>query len=78
MPTTTEYGLSGGIYTTNLARAFRVAKAMRTGSVGINGYTVMPNSPAGGVKASGVGREGGYATIESFTETKTVILNLDP
>jgi aldehyde dehydrogenase (NAD+) len=74
----TEYGLSGGIYTTNLARAFRVAKAMRTGSVGINGYTVMPNSPAGGVKASGVGREGGYATIESFTETKTVILNLDP
>lgn len=72
-----EYGLSGGIYTTDLTRAFRVAKAMRTGSIGVNGYSVMPNSPAGGIKRSGVGREGGWATIDEFTETKTVMLNLD-
>ncbi|QKS02145.1 aldehyde dehydrogenase [Sphingomonas sp. CL5.1] len=72
-----DYGLSGGIYTTDLTRAFRVAKAMRTGSVGVNGYSVMPNSPAGGIKRSGLGREGGWATIEEFTEVKTVMLNLD-
>lgn len=71
-----EYGLSGGIYTTDLTRAFRVAKAMRTGSVGINGYSVMPNSPAGGIKRSGMGREGGWATIEEYTESKTVMVNL--
>lgn len=70
------YGLSGGLYTTNLARAFRVARAMRTGSIGINGYSVMPNAPAGGVKGSGMGREGGWASIEAFTELKTVIVNL--
>ena len=72
-----DYGLSGGIYTTDLTRAFRVAKAMRTGSIGINGYSVMPNSPAGGIKRSGLGREGGWATIEAFTEVKTVMLDLD-
>jgi len=77
MANDSDYGLSGGIYTTDLSRAFRVAKAMRTGSVGINGYSVMPNSPAGGIKRSGLGREGGWATIEEFTETKTVMLNLD-
>ena len=72
-----EYGLSGGIYTTDLSRAFRVARMMRTGSVGVNGYSVMPNSPAGGIRRSGIGREGGWTTIEAFTELKTVMLNLD-
>lgn len=72
-----EYGLSGGIYTTDMSRAFRVARAMRTGSVGVNGYSVMPNSPAGGIRRSGIGREGGWTTIEAFTELKTVMLNLD-
>jgi aldehyde dehydrogenase (NAD+) len=72
-----EYGLSGGIYTTDLSRAMRVASAMRTGSIGINGYTVMPNSPAGGIKGSGLGREGGRTTIEAHTELKTLIINLD-
>ena len=72
-----QYGLSGGIWTSDLSRAFRVGRAMRTGTVGINGYSVMPNSPAGGVKNSGLGREGGWTTIEAFTELKTMILNLD-
>lgn len=70
------YGLAGGIYTTHIGRALRVAKAMRTGAVGINGYSVMPNSPAGGVKQSGLGREGGWAAIEAYTELKTVMVNL--
>ncbi|RKJ95131.1 aldehyde dehydrogenase family protein [Alicycliphilus denitrificans] len=71
-----EYGLSGGIYTTDLSRAFRVAREMRTGTVGVNGYSAMPNSPAGGIKRSGLGREGGWTTVEEFTELKTVMLNL--
>ncbi|WP_419913899.1 aldehyde dehydrogenase family protein [Hoeflea sp.] len=71
------YGLAGGLYTADLSRAFRVAKKMKTGAVGINGYSVMPNSPAGGVKQSGLGREGGWSTIEAFTELKTLMFNLD-
>ena len=69
------YGLAGGIYTTHIGKALRVAKGMRTGAVGINGYSVMPNSPVGGVKQSGLGREGGWSTIEAFTELKTVMIN---
>lgn len=71
-----EYGLSAGLYTTNIGRALRVAKALRTGTVGVNGYTFMPNSPFGGYKASGVGREGGWPAIEAFTEVKTIMINL--
>lgn len=71
------YGLAGCVYTTDVSRAFRVARAMRTGSVGVNGYASIPNAPMGGVGRSGVGREGGWATVEAFTELKTVNFNLD-
>lgn len=54
----------------------RMARAIRAGTVGINEYTVMPNAPFGGFKASGLGREGGWDSIEAFTETKAVILGL--
>jgi aldehyde dehydrogenase (NAD+) len=70
----TKYGLGAGVYTTNVARAFRVAKAIRAGTVGINEYTVWPNAPFGGFKESGLGREGGWGSIEAFTETKSVIV----
>jgi aldehyde dehydrogenase (NAD+) len=72
----TEYGLGAGVYTTNIARAFRVAKAVRAGTVGINEYTVWPNAPFGGMKQSGLGREGGWGSIEAFTETKSVMVGL--
>jgi aldehyde dehydrogenase (NAD+) len=72
-----EYGLAGCIYTTDVTRAFRVARAIRSGSIGINGYASIPNAPMGGVKRSGLGREGGWPTIEAFTELKTVNFNLD-
>jgi len=71
------YGLSGAIHTSNLARAFRVTRALRTGTVGVNGYSYMPNSPFGGFKQSGIGREGGWPAIEAYTELKTMIVNLD-
>jgi aldehyde dehydrogenase (NAD+) len=69
-----EYGLSGGVYTENASRALRVARALRTGSVGINGYTFVPNAPNGGLKASGLGREGGRPSIEAYTELRTIML----
>ncbi len=72
----TDYGLGAGVYTANTARALRVAKAVRAGTVGINHYTVMPNAPFGGYKTSGLGREGGWGSIEAFVETKTVVVGL--
>ncbi len=68
----TNYGLGAGIQTSDVKRAHRVAKALRAGTIGINGFMVMPNTPFGGYKTSGLGREGGRESIEAFTETKTV------
>jgi aldehyde dehydrogenase (NAD+) len=70
------YGLSGGIYTRDVGRALRVARALRTGTVGINDYDFFPNAPFGGYKASGLGREGGWSSIEAVVETKTVMIGL--
>jgi aldehyde dehydrogenase (NAD+) len=72
----TDYGLGAGVYTSSTARGLRVAKAIRAGTVGINDYNVMPNAPFGGYKSSGLGREGGWGSIEAFTETKTVVIGL--
>jgi aldehyde dehydrogenase (NAD+) len=71
-----SYGLGAGVFTTNIGRALRVAKAIRAGTVGINEYTIMPNAPFGGYKSSGLGREGGWGSIEAFTEVKSVIVGL--
>jgi aldehyde dehydrogenase (NAD+) len=72
----TSYGLGASVQTNDVKRALRVAKAVRSGSFGINGYTVMPNAPFGGFQQSGLGREGGRAGIEEFTELKTVCIAL--
>jgi aldehyde dehydrogenase (NAD+) len=72
----TDYGLGGGVYTSDIKRAFRVARAIRAGTVGINDYAVSPNTPFGGFKTSGLGREGGWPAIEAFTELKTVMVGL--
>lgn len=72
-----EYGLAGTLWTADVTQAFRVARAIRSGSVGINGYASIPNAPMGGVKRSGIGREGGWPAIEAFTELKTINFNLD-
>lgn len=68
----TNYGLGAGIQTSDVKRAHRVANRLRAGTIGINGFMVMPNTPFGGYKTSGLGREGGRESIEAFTETKTV------
>ena len=60
------------------ARAHRVANALQAGSVWINDYNVTPPEvPFGGYKQSGVGRENGMATIEHFTQLKTIYATLD-
>jgi aldehyde dehydrogenase (NAD+) len=71
-----SYGLAGSIYTTDVRRALRVARGVRTGTFGVNTYGVMPNAPFGGYKMSGIGREGGRHTLDAFTEVKTVTIAL--
>jgi aldehyde dehydrogenase (NAD+) len=72
----TDYGLGAGIYTSRVDRALRVARRLRAGTIGVNIYTVMPNVPFGGFKASGLGREGGWGSIEAFTEVKSVVVGI--
>ncbi|GLY87723.1 NAD-dependent succinate-semialdehyde dehydrogenase [Actinoallomurus iriomotensis] len=71
----TEYGLVAYVYTRDLDRALRVSEALETGMVGLNrGVVSNPAAPFGGVKHSGLGREGGKVGIEEFLETKYVAL----
>jgi aldehyde dehydrogenase (NAD+) len=72
----TQYGLGAGIYTTDTRRAFRLARRLRAGTVGINGFQVEPHLPFGGFKESGLGREGGQSAYEAYTELKTVLMPL--
>ncbi len=65
----TEWGLVGYLITENLDRALRVSEAMETGMVGINtGVVSNPSAPFGGVKQSGLGREGGAVGLEEYLE----------
>ncbi len=73
-----EYGLGGGLWTTNLARAHKFAAAIRSGMVWINCYKrVNPASPFGGVGMSGYGREMGFEAMHQYTEVKSVWVNVD-
>jgi succinate-semialdehyde dehydrogenase/glutarate-semialdehyde dehydrogenase len=67
----TRFGLVAYVYTRDLARAFRVMEGLEYGMVGLNrGIVSDPAAPFGGVKQSGVGREGGFEGIEEYLETK--------
>lgn len=69
----TPYGLASYFYTENLHRAFRVAKGLEAGMVAINtGSIAMEMAPFGGIKQSGLGREGGREGIEEYLERKAV------
>ena len=70
----TDYGLAATKWTSDVSRAMRMVKALRAGTVGVNGFQLEPNWPFGGFRQSGLGREGGRAAIESYTELKTVLL----
>jgi succinate-semialdehyde dehydrogenase/glutarate-semialdehyde dehydrogenase len=69
----TEYGLVAYLFTRDLSRALTVSEALEFGMVGVNqGIVSNPAAPFGGVKASGVGREGGFEGIDEYLETKYV------
>jgi acyl-CoA reductase-like NAD-dependent aldehyde dehydrogenase len=68
----TPYGLSGAVFSSDDERATRIARALRTGSVGINALAGDVGLPFGGFKCSGIGREFSSETFDHFTELKTV------
>jgi aldehyde dehydrogenase (NAD+) len=68
----TIYGLAGGVWSADPARAEQVARRLRTGQVDINGGMFNPLAPFGGYKQSGVGRENGRLGFEEFLETKSL------
>ena len=69
----TEYGLISYVYSSDLKRAIRTAEAIESGMVAINrGLISDPAAPFGGVKQSGLGREGGFDGIHEFLETKYI------
>lgn len=77
MANATKYGLSATIWTSDLKRAHRVAEQVEAGIIWINAWLVRDlRTPFGGMKASGVGREGGWGAIEFFTEPKNVFVKL--
>jgi succinate-semialdehyde dehydrogenase/glutarate-semialdehyde dehydrogenase len=72
----TEYGLVSYLYTSDLRRALQVAEALEAGMIGINrGVVSDPAAPFGGVKQSGLGREGGHDGLLEFTETKYIAVD---
>ena len=73
----TPYGLAAAVFSTDFARANRVANALQAGSVWINDYGTLPASlPFGGYKQSGVGRENGANAIEHYTQVKMIYSSL--
>ncbi|KAL4919153.1 aldehyde dehydrogenase domain-containing protein [Aspergillus aurantiobrunneus] len=73
----TEYGLMAGVFTQDINKALRVASDFESGMVGINCISLnFLNTPFGGSKQSGLGRECGRSALEHFTEPKTVMINL--
>lgn len=71
-----RYGLGAGVWTRDIARAFRMSQRIRSGTVWVNTYgAVSYLAPFGGFKDSGIGRENGLSAIDEFLETKTVWIN---
>jgi acyl-CoA reductase-like NAD-dependent aldehyde dehydrogenase len=73
----TIYGLAAGVWTRDVAKAHRTARAIKAGTVWINTYNLYdPGLPFGGFKASGFGRELGLEALDAYLETKSVWLDL--
>lgn len=74
----TDYGLAAGVFTQNLSRAHRVIHQLQAGICWINTWGDSPaQMPVGGYKLSGVGRENGIETLAHYTQTKSVLIELD-
>lgn len=72
-----EYGLGGGVFTTNLNTALKVSRGVHTGRVWVNTYNQIPaGAPFGGYKKSGIGRETHKVMLEHYSQTKNILINL--
>ncbi|HEY0049184.1 MAG TPA: aldehyde dehydrogenase [Pyrinomonadaceae bacterium] len=73
-----EYGLSATVWTENLSRAHRVAEKLESGIIWVNSWLLRDlRTPFGGMKNSGVGREGGFEALKFFTEEKNVCIRIN-
>ena len=73
-----EYGLSATVWTENLSRAHRVAEKLESGIIWVNSWLLRDlRTPFGGMKQSGVGREGGFEALRFFTEEKNVCIKIN-
>ena len=71
------FGLGGGVWTKDLARAHRISRAMETGIVWINRYfNIKPGQPLGGYKQSGFGKDNSLESVLAYTVQKSVVINL--
>ncbi|CAM4036441.1 aldehyde dehydrogenase family protein [Campylobacter hepaticus] len=78
MANDTEFGLASYIYTKDLSRLWRVCEALESGMVGVNtGIISTEVAPFGGIKQSGLGREGSKYGIEDYLELKYLCVHLD-
>lgn len=74
-----EYGLSNAVFTSDVSRAHRISNALESGQVTVNSWgAIFPNTPFGGVKHSGFGRDLGEEALESWTSVKSVKINFLP
>ncbi|MDD3222431.1 MAG: aldehyde dehydrogenase [Clostridia bacterium] len=72
-----EYGLGGAVWTRDINRAIRVARAVETGRMWVNTYNAIPEgAPFGGYKASGIGRETHKVILEHYTQMKNIMINI--
>jgi aldehyde dehydrogenase (NAD+) len=69
-----EYGLIGAVWTSDSARALRVAGRINAGQISVNGGKLGVETPFGGFKGSGIGREKGLEAMHDYTQLKTVVI----
>ena len=73
----TTYGLAAAVHTSNLKTAINVSNGLKAGTVWVNSYNMLHHqTPFGGYKESGIGRELGEAALANYTQTKTVSIRL--
>lgn len=78
MANDSEYGLGGAVFTKDISRAFRVARAVETGRMWVNTYNQLPEkAPFGGYKKSGIGRETHAMILNAYTQVKNIMIDLE-
>jgi acyl-CoA reductase-like NAD-dependent aldehyde dehydrogenase len=73
-----NYGLTASIWTKDFAHALKNGRKLTVGTFSVNGHNLIaPEAPWGGVKESGIGKEGGWQGVLEYTENKMITINLD-